>query len=389
VHLFLFVWALRKLKSKNPLAYAILFYFISFSIASNLIFPIGTNMGERFMFIPSIGFCFGISNLIFNSKFKWAGAQNLKWLLAVCLVFSILSVLRNPLWKNNYTLFSHDVLVSKNSGKINADLAGELILKATQDALHSFVALENTSPAEKEIAGNRIKQKRDSLLLISLPLCKKALAVYPIYGSVWLDYAKANHYLSQNVTNTAEDNFMFLLTALEAYKQADLYKSLNYEGVIKEHTAACLKDLGKHYGEKLGNIDKAIACLLEAEKLDTSNAETCFLLGTAFSMKNDYPKMLYYAEKSLKLRPNDRATMENLAAAWQIYGAVAGEREYFQKAEKLLLEVAQLNLKLADTNPQKKECIYRTYDLLQKNYGLQGLKEKQTEYLLKMKNLAR
>ena len=52
----LIVYALVNLKKKTVLSYAILFFVITFSITSNLLFNVGTFMNERFVFIPSLGF---------------------------------------------------------------------------------------------------------------------------------------------------------------------------------------------------------------------------------------------------------------------------------------------------------------------------------------------
>ena len=52
------IWSLWKQK-RDPLVFGILFYLITLSVVSNLVFPIGTNMAERFLFMPSIGFCLG------------------------------------------------------------------------------------------------------------------------------------------------------------------------------------------------------------------------------------------------------------------------------------------------------------------------------------------
>src|SRR5207247_9484329 len=48
------IWSLWKQK-RDPLVFGILFYLITLSVVSNLVFPIGTNMAERFLFMPSIG----------------------------------------------------------------------------------------------------------------------------------------------------------------------------------------------------------------------------------------------------------------------------------------------------------------------------------------------
>jgi hypothetical protein len=49
-------YAIRGVKRRNPLAFGIWLYLLPLGIVSNFIFPIGTNMGERFVFMPSAGF---------------------------------------------------------------------------------------------------------------------------------------------------------------------------------------------------------------------------------------------------------------------------------------------------------------------------------------------
>lgn len=44
-------------RASRPLFFALGFSFVTFSIVSNLVLPIGTMMGERLMYLPSVGFC--------------------------------------------------------------------------------------------------------------------------------------------------------------------------------------------------------------------------------------------------------------------------------------------------------------------------------------------
>ena len=57
-------YGLKGLKDKKIYSYAILFYFITISIVSNLFILIGTNMAERLVFMPSLGFCILIAYFI-------------------------------------------------------------------------------------------------------------------------------------------------------------------------------------------------------------------------------------------------------------------------------------------------------------------------------------
>lgn len=57
LHVGALIWSLLNLKRRRLAAYGFLFYFISFSIVFNLLFPVGTTMAERFLFMPSVGLC--------------------------------------------------------------------------------------------------------------------------------------------------------------------------------------------------------------------------------------------------------------------------------------------------------------------------------------------
>ena len=66
IYLSLTVYAVINIRKKNnqPLlliGYGILFYIITMSIVSNVVFNIGAPMGERFLYLPSLGFCISIS----------------------------------------------------------------------------------------------------------------------------------------------------------------------------------------------------------------------------------------------------------------------------------------------------------------------------------------
>ncbi|MBK8109074.1 MAG: hypothetical protein IPK46_01380 [Saprospiraceae bacterium] len=72
LHIALLVWALFHTRKKKMIAFGILYYFITFSIVSNLFFPIGTNMAERFMFMPSLGFCLIVASMLYDLGLKWS-----------------------------------------------------------------------------------------------------------------------------------------------------------------------------------------------------------------------------------------------------------------------------------------------------------------------------
>ncbi len=112
--------AFTGLKRKRYYSYAILFYLGSLFIVSNIPFPIGTFMNERFLFLPSFGF------VIVLAVGLMRGFYSMKW-YPVSLALSILFILgygwktlsRIPDWKDGFTLNQSAVKISKNSARIN------------------------------------------------------------------------------------------------------------------------------------------------------------------------------------------------------------------------------------------------------------------------------
>src|SRR5262249_5899959 len=63
-HAALLLFAFCRLRKKDPIAFGILFYFITISVSSNLFVTIGTHMAERLVYAPSFGFCFAAGSLL-------------------------------------------------------------------------------------------------------------------------------------------------------------------------------------------------------------------------------------------------------------------------------------------------------------------------------------
>jgi protein O-mannosyl-transferase len=117
---------------KDPYAFAILFYLVTLSVFLNIFFLIGSNMGERFLFFPSVGFCFILALLIEKVASKSADKFALlkdprTWLVLgpVAIIFCWLTINRNADWHDNFTLYKSDSKKSSNSWKIYYCLGAE------------------------------------------------------------------------------------------------------------------------------------------------------------------------------------------------------------------------------------------------------------------------
>ncbi len=396
IHLFLLGWSLYHIRKKRIMAFGILYYFITFSIVSNLFFPIGTNMAERFMFMPSLGFCLIVASLLYDLGKKWSVNKDCKvdlklfslWFRSFVVVFSVITINRNFDWKDNFTLFSKDIKVSKNSGKIHADLAGELINQANRIREEKELATTGFTAEQKKVAMKEKDIERATLFNQAIPLLNKAVEIHPMNNKAWLFMANAHHFLGEMESNTPNVNLTLLNTALAAYEQADKYKGVGMDTIVAEFKSLCLMGIGKIMGEKFGDINTGINFLEKASSLDPKNAEAFLLLGTAYSMNQDFEKSITNTQKSLELRPDDRDTKKNMATAYQQFAlADTKQKAGLLIAEKLLLDVLNEEKKLADNDVKKRDGLLRTLDLLIKNYTLQGKTDKVKEFKSELQKL--
>jgi hypothetical protein len=117
------VYALLGIKKRRIPAYAILFYIMTLSIVSNLFFPIGTFMNERFVFMASIGICIVVAWALLEfipsltSKIKplFGGIA----LAALVLSYGYKTFTRIPAWRSPLSLNASAIKVSKNSARAN------------------------------------------------------------------------------------------------------------------------------------------------------------------------------------------------------------------------------------------------------------------------------
>jgi tetratricopeptide (TPR) repeat protein len=111
-------------KWNKVILFSIVYFFSTISIVSNFLFPIGTNFSERFVYMPSLGFCAATAFLL--SKIPKINIQRFL-LLLIIVPYSLLVISRNKDWKNNFSLVEADYPVSSNSAKINNSYAAQLL----------------------------------------------------------------------------------------------------------------------------------------------------------------------------------------------------------------------------------------------------------------------
>ena len=279
--LFATAWGLIK---QQKWVIGLLIYFGYLFLVSNVPFNIGTNISERFLFVPSIGL--GYFSLYFLIRFLGESPQKIIYfLIPVGLLFSSYTVYRSQVWKNDFILLTTDVKASPNSAKA---------LHAAGGAL-STASVNEDDPEEK---AEMIRQSNEYL--------NRALEVYPLYINPNLLLANNYYYLG---------DYDKAIAQYETLLQLD---PDNENGL--QNMAVVYRDAGRYYGEKEGNLVKSIQYLKEAYKIVPDDYETVRLLGVSHGVAGDHQSAVEYFKKATEINPEVAFAWFNLSRAHSMAG---------------------------------------------------------------------
>jgi tetratricopeptide (TPR) repeat protein len=215
-------YAVLRFRKKDPIAFGIIYFFITASVASNIVMVIGTNYGERLMYAPSFGFCLAIGVLI--AKFLRPADEGnkvtqlaaffrrySKAIAAVAVIFVLYSfktITRNADWYDNLTLYEQDIRTAPLSARTHFYLGNYL----SQD---DFL---------KENAKDSVT--KTMYLDSALNELRRATKIYPGFGDAWQQIGKI--YLNKKDFKTAAENYE---KAIAINPQTPIYHN-NYGNVL-------------------------------------------------------------------------------------------------------------------------------------------------------------
>lgn len=361
------VWGIWR-KQMPALGTAI--YLITFSIASNIVFNIGTFMNERFMYVPLLGFCIALSYFILKGIAHYAPSkERLRVLivyafLPILMLYTLRTVTRNTAWMNDFTLFTTDVKTSVNSAKVTVSAGGVLIEESQK--------VED--PVQKEAYLNQ-----------ALDYLKHGLDVHPHYVAAWVLYGNAFLYLEKfdeslvcyenalriapqnkdalnNLAHLAQllNSRGFYDASISTFYKLNAYEPLNndnkymlaraYESKNKPDSALIVlfeilstdslffnahSKLGEIYGKVYNDIDKSLLHLHKAYEItpdDPSNLEN---LGIAYGIKRDFTRSLFFFEAALTENPEKPELYLNIAQTYAMMGRNDKAEEFKVKAQNV------------------------------------------------------
>jgi hypothetical protein len=256
------LWGLIK---KRNWSFGIWFFVITGSLTTNIFFPVGVFMAERFLFLPSLGLMLAFVLWLYPRvviRYKKAGMFCLGFGI---VLFSILTIHRNQAWKDNETLMRADIQTSSNSARLRHHLGTFLLDEALQV---------------------QDQDGRQRFLEEARPHLEMAVELHPNYFDALLASGACHYYLEDY--QRAVQNYR---TALAYYAGSDqATQGLWY----------ALLALGKDQWEK-GDSTQAIQTLTEAWNVN-QDADNAFQIAAYYFEIRELEKSMEWESKARALK---------------------------------------------------------------------------------------
>jgi len=356
----LIFYAIKKLPSKDPVSFGIIFFLITMSLVSNVVIMIEAVMGERFMYMPSLGFAIAAviallkllkadtaTNRTADSGSFFSQHKKVMGVMAVILVlFSVKTVSRNTEWKDNLTLLEKDVQTSPNSARIRYAYGSALVIER---------GLDEEDPVKKE-----------QYLTRGIAELEKGVAILPSYADAWyhLGMAYKEKADGPNAVRAFE-----MAKQQKAWKDPEFFNSSGlaysevkqYEKAIADFRQSIALDpkleeaynnLGLTYTDA-GMLNEAIKTLEDAIKLNPKTDKPYYNMGNTYAKAGDYLKAIEWYNKAVALNKDYADAYNNIGNSY------AAMKDYAKAIESYK--------KVIEINPNNSKVLYNigvTYHML-------------------------
>jgi tetratricopeptide (TPR) repeat protein len=331
----LLVYALVNIRRKSFSSYSILYYLLTLSVVSNLVFPIGTLMNERFLYMPSLGFCLLVAYMFSKYVYKSFNRSAVRLGVMIFLLVAITglsafkTIQRNKVWEDNFSLFTHDVKISSGSAKARMSAGGAYMERAV------------------EIKDEKKKSEYFSKALKHL---KRSLEIYPGYTQALLLTGNTFYHYQQDIDSVLKYYSKILRKNPNNQDVIENLKSMvnNEELGIKKKIRICRTmlnyspekyyfnyRLGKIYAKELKKPDKGIPYLRKALDSKPESLSVLKDLGVALGYNKEYRESIAVFEKALKIAPDDPQLYINQGINYRQLGEIEKASRLFNKARTL------------------------------------------------------
>jgi tetratricopeptide (TPR) repeat protein len=302
-------------------AFGLLFSLVAIAPAANIFFPIGTIMGERLLYLPSLGFCLWLAacatGLYVLLPRQGAGRAALLVACASILVFYIgRSIVRNRDWQAPLTLWQATVQTSPRSAKAHYNLGDALFtqgdLNGAEREMRAVLQIDpGSGKAYNELGLTLMQQGRSG----------EALATFEAALRIWPEFAP----LHLNLGRFYEQRGMASL-ALREYQLAAAYApsipALGFQ-------LALASDLFVR-----GDLVTVERLLRRVVRDHPFSAEAQFNLGTVYRKQGMLPEAVTAFQEAVRLKPQYPKAHYALGVVLDLQGRSQEAQRAFEDAKR-------------------------------------------------------
>lgn len=337
--------------SMRMFAFIFMLYLAPLSVVSNLFFPVGVFMAERFVYFSSLGFVLLLAWGMIDGLPKRIPMKSTK-LIGRILLFVVIglysgkTIARNAAWKNDFVLFTTDVKTSVNSAKANTTAGGKLLERAK--------LLNNRK--SKDYA----PQQADEYVDLAMKYLNRAIEIHPTYVDPMLLLGNAHYQKNRNIAE-AVGWYAEILKIRPYHELAVKNTRLILPQVVglfadqkntptntpDEIIVACEKFIsikpdvseiyrieGLMYARYKNDFETAIPLYEKALEINPKDADAWKDLGVIYGQSNQFELALQAFQKVVKINPNDVQAMFNIAVTYQNLGDVDAANQWFARHQQ-------------------------------------------------------
>lgn len=315
--------AIYGIKKWVGVSIGIFFFFITIAFATNILFLIGTTMGDRLLYTPVLGLIiaavFGVHYFLQSIKIQ----PNHKVLMVVfgliSISYSYQTITRNKVWQSNFTLFTSDINHAPNSARVAFNYATAFFNQLPGDVAEQQSLLPNIIQwYERALAID----PKDKGSLVNVGVCYYRIK----------DYTKALHCTTKAMQMDPNDKSLY-------GNLADIYFMLGNNDKAISYYQKCIALDATHYntynfyGVALFNMKKyadAISIFEKGIAKEPNHAQMWLNYGNALAISNHMQEAIKAFEKAYALNPNQRQALNCLFMAYRALGDFNKANYYYQ-----------------------------------------------------------
>ena len=249
------IWGFAGIKRRKVTSFALIYFFATYFLCTNLLVEIGAFTGERFLFQASLGFCILVAMAIQKGFTHYPLITAI--LCGVLLGFyGIRTVVRNADWKDDKVLYLHDIKEVPNSVRANYNVGSEFLTQAMSE---------------------KNQHLRDSLYKQAEFYELRALKLYRHYTPIYVDLGLIS--IGFNRTFQAADYWL-------------MAAQLDPDSPYEKRRAIYMSDLMYNKGNqfvKCNQLDSAIVCYTYACRFNPQDKDASYNLKKCMALVGRQP----------------------------------------------------------------------------------------------------